>query len=110
MLQVCGMQGEKLVSALSMYMEDHKQAVGVGAMDAPQKRAAMQEGAKAWKQLDATARKPWVDRAANCSIILPEVLALHYAGYLVDHSVDCAGNGANRLWSCVGSVVVYGGP
>ena len=55
------------VSALSLYMEDHKRAVGVDSMDATQKRAALQEGAKAWKQLDATARKPWVDRAAQAS-------------------------------------------
>ena len=70
------MQGEKLVSAQSMYMEDHKRAVGVQSMDATQRRVALQEGAEAWKHLDATARKPWVDRAANCSIILPEVLGL----------------------------------
>ena len=55
------------VSALSLYMEDHKQAVGVDSMDAAQKKVALQEGAKAWKQLDATARKPWLDRAAQAS-------------------------------------------
>ena len=58
---------EEMVSALSLFMEEHKQILGVEAMNAPQKRAALQAGAKAWKQLDEVARKPWVDRAEQAT-------------------------------------------
>lgn len=56
------------VSALSLFMDEYKREMNIDALDAAQKRVAMQQGAKAWKGLDAARKQPWIDRAAELSL------------------------------------------